>query len=183
MVSPGFEGSGRALSFPAPCANAKTPCPRVAISVPASADHDPGTADFSFGLKVRVRGNELTTDHGSNLIQKGQSTSSQWKLQVDDAAGGRPSCVLRSVRGSSDVIRVKAAVGVADGAWHRLMCRREGGRLAILVDGVQRGRSPVPGDFSVRPTGHPVTIGGNCTIRENDQYHGDLDGVTFESAR
>ncbi len=75
----------------------------------------------SFGASVLMFADQ--TDAGENVLQKGYSaTGGQYKLQVDGTAG-RPSCVMVDSRRS--VIRlVRSAVSVADGAWHRIECRR-----------------------------------------------------------
>ncbi len=179
-ITPGSGGTGAAVSFPAACPNSDPTCPRVMITSPDASDLNPGGANFRFGLRVRLTLDDLTFDHGSNLMQKGGSDTAQWKLQLDDPASGRPSCVLRPDGNLSARVRVTASVGVADGSWHEVACQREGDVLRILVDDRPAGSKALPATFSVTPRCQPLVIGGNGTALRNDQYHGDLDEVYFD---
>ncbi|TNY37214.1 LamG-like jellyroll fold domain-containing protein [Thermomonospora catenispora] len=177
-VRPGHDGVGGAVRFPAVCIEVDGRCPRAAIQGPADPALDPGTAPFTFGVRVRVERAELTPAHGSNLMQKGSSLTSQWKLQIDDARGGRPSCVVRAAGGAPFTL-VRARAGVADGRWHEVVCRRTAGELQILVDGEVVGAAAVAPGLVVAPAGMPVVAGAaNAAIR-NDQFHGELDEVFF----
>lgn len=174
-------GSGQAVAFPAACPNTDSTCPRAIITVPDHPGLNPGMADFSYGVRVRVMPGQLTADHGSNLLQKGKWNTSQWKVQLDDAVQGRPSCVLRpTVDPENSTVKVRASVGIADGVWHEVTCVRAGGTLSILVDGVARGSKPFT--EAVSPEGEELTVGGSGTFLKNDQFHGELDAVHFDVA-
>ncbi|WP_157995759.1 LamG-like jellyroll fold domain-containing protein [Thermomonospora amylolytica] len=177
-VRPGHDGTGGAVRFPAVCTGAGTGCPHAVIQGPDDPALDPGTSPFTFGVRVRVRADDLTTAHGSNLVQKGTSLTSQWKLQIDDARGGRPSCVLRAANGAPFVL-VQSRTGVADGRWHEVTCRRTAGELRILVDGEVTGAGAVAPGLAVAPAGMPVMAGGTNAVAANDQFHGELDEVFF----
>lgn len=174
IETPGYEGQG--VRFPAVCVG--TTCPKAAITAADSAALNPGTALFSFGARVRVTLAELSADHGSNLVQKGLSTSPQWKLQLDDAATGKPSCVVRTTGGASAVI-VKSSVGIADGTWHKVTCQRTSTTLTILIDNVARGSAVLASTYDINPAGQPLTIGAKSVGNNNDQFHGALDDVYF----
>lgn len=177
-VRPGHDGRGGAVRFPAVCTETDGSCPRAAIQGPADPALDPGAAPFTFGVRVRVKPGDLTTAHGSNLVQKGTSLTSQWKMQIDDARGGRPSCVVRAAGGEPFTL-VQSRMGVADGRWHGVICRRTATELQILVDGKVTGTAAVAPDLAVVPAGMPVVAGAaNAAIR-NDQFHGELDEVFF----
>ncbi|MFI5894460.1 LamG-like jellyroll fold domain-containing protein [Actinoplanes sp. NPDC051513] len=168
------HGQGMALAFPARCA---TPvCPHVALQTPTSADLNPGTRDVAYGADVLLLPGQ--TSKGQNIVQKGYSTtSSQWKLQIDGAAG-RPSCVL--VDDKKPAIRmITSTVSVVDGRWHALACRRSGTTLTVLVDGAQRGSTAVPAKLSVTNE-RPLSIGGKGAFADNDQFNGALDNVWVE---
>ncbi len=170
----GFEGLG--VKFPAVCTGLG--CPHAILSTPDATDLNPGTALFTFGLRVRLTLADLTSDHGSNLVQKGLSTTPQWKLQIDDAVSGRPSCVLRTTDGTQPII-VKSSVGVADGAWHKVSCQRTASTVTIFVDSVARGSALISASYSINPVGQPVSIGAKGTGTNNDQFHGAIDEVFF----
>src|SRR5690606_18428174 len=178
LVSPGSGGAGQALQFPSVCPNTDPDCPRAIVTVPDAPELNPGAVDFSYGVRLKVTLAQLTADHGSNLLQKGKWNTSQWKLQLDDAVQGRPSCVLRPpVDPENSSVKVRASVGVADGQWHEVVCVREGDTLTIVVDGTARGSKTFSGD--VAPSGEVLTIGGSGTNLKNDQFHGQLDDVFF----
>ncbi|MBZ4397669.1 MULTISPECIES: laminin G domain-containing protein [unclassified Myxococcus] len=170
----GFEGLG--VRFPAVCDG--TGCPLANITTPDATDLNPGTALFTFGARVRLTLADLSTAHGSNLVQKGLASTAQWKLQLDDAVQGRPSCVVRTTGGVNPII-VKSSVGVADGAWHKVACQRTSTTLTILVDNVARGSALLPATYDISPTGQAVNVGAKSVGNNNDQYHGEIDDVYF----
>lgn len=170
----GYEGLG--VKFPAVCVG--TTCPHAILTTPDATDLNPGTALFTFGLRVRLTLADLTSDHGSNLVQKGLSTTAQWKLQIDDAATGRPSCVVRTAGGLEPII-VKSSVGVADGTWHKVSCQRTATTITILVDNIARGSALISSTYVINPVNQPVSIGAKGTGSNNDQFHGAIDDVYF----
>ncbi|RKH61231.1 laminin G domain-containing protein [Corallococcus llansteffanensis] len=174
IETPGYEGQG--VRFPAVCVG--TTCPKAAITAADAVSLNPGTALFSFGARVRVTLAELSADHGSNLVQKGLSTTPQWKLQLDDAVAGKPSCVVRTTGGTGAVI-VKSSVGIADGTWHKVTCQRTSTTLTILIDNVARGSAVLASTYDINPAGQPLTIGAKSVGNNNDQFHGAIDDVYF----
>ncbi|WP_127499984.1 LamG-like jellyroll fold domain-containing protein [Actinoplanes solisilvae] len=165
------HGQGSALLFPARCVSRV--CPHVALQTPSTPDLNPGPRNISYGADVFLRPGQ--TSKGQNVIQKGySSTSSQWKLQIDGAAG-RPSCVLVGDR-PRHIKMATSAVTVADSRWHRIRCSRAGAWLSIHVDDVMRGRIPLPPGLSVT-NNRPMSIGGKGAYADNDQFNGALDNV------
>ena len=162
---------GGAIAFPPPCH--AEPCPRIALRAATADDLNPGRRPFRYGAAVRLAADETTK--GENVLQKGYSARrSQYKLQIDGAAGD-PTCVLvDDVRPQINVAR--SDVSVADGHWHTLECRRSGPRLVILVDGVQRGSATVPADLTIHNQ-IPLSVGGKGSYTDNDQFQGVLDDV------
>ncbi|MFP2911672.1 laminin G domain-containing protein [Pyxidicoccus sp. 3LFB2] len=170
----GYDGQG--VKFPDVCTG--TACPRANLSAADATDLNPGTALFTFGARVRVTLAELSADHGSNIVQKGVSTTAQWKLQLDDAVTGKPSCVVRTAGGASPIV-VKSSVGIADGTWHKVSCQRTSTTITILIDNIARGSALIASTYDISPVGQPVGIGAKGTGSNNDQFHGSLDEVYF----
>ncbi|WP_250028976.1 LamG-like jellyroll fold domain-containing protein [Paractinoplanes maris] len=165
------HGQGSALLFPPRCQTRV--CPHVALQTPSTPDLNPGRRDISFGADVYL--SPTQTSKGQNVIQKGYSTtSSQWKLQIDGAAG-RPSCVLVGDR-LRRILMATSSVTVADGRWHRIRCSRSGPVLAVFVDNQLRGRTLLPAGLSVT-NNRPMSIGGKGAFADNDQFNGALDNV------
>lgn len=175
-VLPVAGADGLGVQFPEVCTGSG--CPLAVITAADAADLNPGTAPFTFGAKVRLTLNDLTADHGSNIVQKGLYNTAQWKLQIDDAATGKPSCVVRTANGAN-MIKVKSPVGVADGAWHKVSCQRTSSQLIILIDNVAQNSKPIPASYDISPVGEKVSIGAKSAGNNNDQYHGAIDDVYF----
>ncbi len=170
-IRPVVHGAGVALAFPPRCD--RISCPHVALQSPATADLNPGARNLAFGADVLLAPGQ--TSKGQNVVQKGYSkTSSQYKLQIDGAAG-QPSCVLVDER-RPGIRMVRSSVTAADGRWHVVRCERSGASFAIYVDGVLRGRTRIPADLSVANP-WPLSIGGKGAYLDNDQFNGVLDNV------
>lgn len=134
---------------------------------------DPRRRDFSYGTKVKV--SRAEADRHSNLVQKGyyRQPGGQWKLQLDR---GLPSCV---VNGDEGRLRVRSTTSIADGAWHRLLCRRTDAGLVLRVDGAVAAS----GDGATGRVANaaPVRVGSKkLGPGRVDQFRGRLD-VTFLS--
>jgi hypothetical protein len=165
------HGNGSALVFPPPCH--LDPCPKIALRAWPATDLNPGTRPIRFGASVRLDPDETTK--GENVLQKGYSASgSQWKLQIDGAQG-RPSCVFVDDRRKAIHVAL-SSIGVADGQWHRLECRRARSQVTVLVDRVPRGGMTIPADLAVTNR-IPLSLGGKGSFSNNDQFQGALDDV------
>ncbi|HEX8630642.1 MAG TPA: LamG-like jellyroll fold domain-containing protein, partial [Catenuloplanes sp.] len=164
--------AGQAVGFPPPCAGAPASCPRSILEGVRDDELNPGTRPVRFGATVRMT--RADTSDGANVVQKGYSVGggTQFKLQVDGAAG-RPSCVVAS---AGTIYRTVAPVRVADGEWHQLTCARTGSALTITVDGVVKGSIEVPPELSI-VTPEPLRVGGKGANAGNDQYSGRIDDV------
>jgi len=179
---------GQVATFPDPCAPDAAVCPTALIEAEASSSGDlnPGSAPFAFGAWVKLQPSDLTG--GSNVVQKGLFTDAggQWKLQIDSPPGepGRPSCQIRGVIDGQDTptsVYVEArGVDVADGNWHRVVCRKQDTRLAIVVDGEVNNSKDVPTGIGAVENDAAVTVGAKYLGADhNDQFHGALDNVFF----
>ena len=171
------DAVGVVADFPGACPNA--PCAEAMVQVPDHPSLDPSMADFEWGARILMQVNE--TADGENIVQKGitDEPGGQWKLQVDKA-GGLPSCVVSGrVPGEAADVRVvlKSSVGVADGVWHRVVCRRTAAvGVEVVIDGVVTGVAAMP--VVNLDSDAAVTIGAKwVTQTENDQFHGLVDDV------
>ncbi|GAA0442862.1 hypothetical protein Aca07nite_63850 [Actinoplanes capillaceus] len=163
--------AGRAVQFPPPCE--REPCRRLILRTLSRPDLNPGDAPFSYGATVRLAARH-TTD-GQNVLQKGYSAEgSQYKLQIDGRPG-QPSCVMRGE--DSRVIHVAVApIGVADGTWHRLLCRRTRTDLILFVDGSPHAAVRIPATLRV-DNAMSLNVGGKSAHGDNDQFHGAVDDI------
>lgn len=166
------HGTGRAVMLPARCAAPTGACPRAFLEGGDDADLDPGVRPFRYGATVLATAAQVGT--GANIMQKGvATTASQWKLQI--GRQGAANCVLVG-QGSTTRYVARSRVQVTDGRWHQVTCRRTGGTLLVIVDGVTRGTVAVPPAVNVGNT-MPLRIGGRNLNARADQFGGAIDEV------
>ena len=144
------------------------------VTIPDSANVDPGTGDYAITLRLRW------THNFGNIIQKGQSNTAggQFKWQ---APSGVVQCLFKGSAGQRGVGSGRA---LNDGLWHVIRCERTASAVTMTVDGVVTARA-------LGPTGNidnnrPLSIAGktNCdqiTIT-CDYWPGDIDWVLIESS-
>jgi hypothetical protein len=169
------HGTGLAIAFPEPCGHYGGPdCPRAILESAPNERLNPGTRDIRWGATILLQATQTTK--GSNVVQKGYSSSgSQFKLQVDGLAG-RPSCVVTGTEEQPHIYVVLARASIADGRWHTVTCHRAGASLSITVDDLDPVAIPVPHTLSV-VNQDPLRIGGKGTAANNDQFNGAIDDV------
>ncbi len=169
--------SGWALEFPPVCDMARD-CPRAILESDQVDWLSPGTRRVQWGASVRMTSHQVSD--GANVLQKGLSAAgTQFKLQVDGDAG-HPSCVVAGQIDDSHYIFVAmSADGIADGAWHDVVCLRDGGMLSLFVDGWAVAESAMPIALSI-VNDLPLRVGGKGHGPNNDQFHGTLDNVFVE---
>jgi hypothetical protein len=166
------RAGGWALKFPKRCTATPSTCPRAILQGARDDSLNPGTRPLQYGAAVLMT--RADTADGANVLQKGYSVggSSQYKLQVDRAAG-RPSCVVAS---NTTIYRAEWRYTVADGRWHALVCHRAGRTLTLYVDGVKRATKAVPASLSL-VNAEPLRIGGKGVAVGNDQFAGYIDNA------
>jgi hypothetical protein len=165
--------TGRYIRMPLRCAAGATTCPRALLEGGDDVDLDPGTRRFRWGATIYLAMSQLAGS--SNVMQKGAyTTESQWKMQVGEDQG-KAQCVVVG-QGSGSAYVVRSSVTVADSKWHKVVCLRSGGLLAVYVDGVNRGSVPIPSTLSIA-NNKPLRIGGPNFNTSSDMYHGFLDDV------
>ena len=104
------------------------------VRVPHSPDLNPGSATFSFSARVKFT--TLPPPETWDVVRKGVSGSSggNYKLELFSGNGGaRARCSWKDGDGTS-ITAVRGA-GLSDGAWHHLVCTRQGSQVQITVDG------------------------------------------------
>jgi hypothetical protein len=167
------EGTGRFAAFPSLCAATTTTCAKALLEAPDDADLDPGTRNFTWAATVRISRTQLNGN--ANVMQKGVAdTESQWKMQIGGRTG-RAQCVLVA-RGTGQTFSALSAKPVADGNWHRVVCKRAGAALTVSVDGVAGAPATLPATAAV-DNAMPLRIGGPNFSKEADMYHGQLDDI------
>jgi concanavalin A-like lectin/glucanase superfamily protein len=170
---PTANSTGKYIRMPLRCAAGATTCPRALLEGADDADLDPGTRTFRWGATVYQSRSQLAGS--SNVMQKGvYTTESQWKMQIGEDQG-KAQCVVVG-QGSGAAYLVRSSVTVADSKWHKILCLRNAGLLAVYVDGVNRGYVRIPTNLSIE-NNKPLRVGGPNFNTNSDMYHGFLDDV------
>jgi hypothetical protein len=160
------SGPNKAYQWPADVAGVH---PERLVLVPSSGLNPRRDA---FAVTIRLR---TTTVDNTNIIQKGQATTTggMWKI---DMLNGRIFCTFKGTAG-------RRAIGsegtVSDDAWHTVRCERTRTRVTITVDGgvprTQAGRTGL-----IANSWH-VAIGGKSSCNGDTvqchYYAGLLDRV------
>jgi hypothetical protein len=172
----GVRAPGRFVWFPARCAAKATSCARLILEGGDDPDLDPGTRPFRWGATLWAAPSQV--GQSANVMQKGSSTGSQWKLQI---GGTRPraQCVVAGVTGGTYIAR--SDVTITDSRWHQVTCLRAGSTLAIFVDGRNRGHVAVPAALSIA-NANPLRVGGRGLTDTSDMYNGAIDDVYAQVA-
>ncbi|MFI5842061.1 LamG-like jellyroll fold domain-containing protein [Catenuloplanes sp. NPDC051500] len=169
------HGDGKALTFPARCADNATKCARVLLEGQDDPDLDPGTKAFSFGLSLAASAAAVGSE--SNLLQKGVADAQgQWKLQI----GGKkklPSCVVAGAGKGAKRYIAKSSAGVLDNKWHTVTCQRTATQLIIWVDGQNKGSVAVPSTVSIA-NNLPLRVGAQNLNAKKTMFGGAIDDVT-----
>jgi hypothetical protein len=147
--------------------------PRHLVTVPDSADLDPGNRDYAVTVRLR------TTYQFGNVIQKGQATvtGGNFKMQIPN---GIVQCLFR---GSASQVIVTAPRAINDGHWHTAGCQRTGSGVGLWIDGSRVAyRSGWTGRID---NSWPLSIGGktDCDQVEVgcDYYAGDIDYAEIDA--
>jgi Laminin G domain len=143
----------------------------------SGATFSPGDQEFAFGAVLRTT--RVPAGSNPNVIQAGMGhDAGQYKIALKPANGGTAVCVLK---GSSANLLIKSPVtGLANGAWHEIVCSRQGRTVSIAVDGVTSTFNLSPGTIRLT-TGRPLLVAGKGpTTTWTDQVIGSFTcaGVT-----
>jgi hypothetical protein len=143
----------------------------------SGATFSPGDLEFAFGAVVRTK--QVLLGSNPNVIQAGMGNDAgQYKIALQPGNGGTAACVLKGRSGS---FLVKSPVtGLANGAWHKILCSRQGRTVSISVDGVTTTSTLSPGTIQLT-SGRPLLVASKgSTTTWTDQVIGSLTcaGVT-----
>jgi Laminin G domain len=147
--------------------------PRHLVTVPDSAELNPGTRDYAVTVRLR------TTYQFGNILQKGQATvgGGNFKLQI-------PNGVLECIfRGSNGTMLVASPSRLNDGRWHTVRCERSDADVTLFVDGSRvAGQRGWTGRIA---NSWPLSIGGKTSCNQIDvgcdYFAGDLDFVQIDA--
>ncbi len=151
------------------------------ISVPASSTINPGTANTSYGVTMRLPAGYKYT-HDLSLVRRGASTytGAYYKIELDyQKATGKTVlvCAMRDQKGHSGSVSTTAN-RLNDGDWHTLKCSRTATRVSLSKDGATTTKTANVGNLS---SNRPLSFGAekvtDTTFAEH--FPGDMDSIVL----
>jgi hypothetical protein len=142
------------------------------VTVPASGDFVPGTANFRIQLSVRfgTRPSAAVVDY--DLLRMGLSSTAGGDYKVEILQSGKAFCLFR---GSSGTGSISAGPVLSDNRWHTLTCSRTASSVVLTVDGATFSKAVKTGSITSSTT---VVIGAKDSSGA-DQYTGLMDRVSI----
>lgn len=145
--------------------------PGHVVTVPDNSLLDPGTGNFSVTVSFE------STVNGRNIIQKGQATTTFFKMEL---AGGFLDCLFRGASGS---VGAGSPSGVVtDKKFHTVTCARTATQVQMTIDGkIVSTHTGATGNIS---NSLPLSIGGktscNGTTVDCDPFVGAINRVEID---
>lgn len=141
------------------------------VTVPDSSTLDPGSRRLAISVYVR-----MSTPVGDwNVLEKGRwsTAGGQYKIEIQRRDSGRRGVAQCRLSGSRTATLLQGGPNLADGRWHRIICRKNDTHVSLQVDAaVVAQRAVTIGSIS---NSAPLTIGAK-NRRGGDQYIGYVDG-------
>ncbi|MGN6377693.1 MAG: LamG-like jellyroll fold domain-containing protein [Gaiellales bacterium] len=141
------------------------------VTVPSSPDLNPGTADMSFTVHVKLSSPPPTGKNKDyDILRKGISSTKGGMYKLEIAHDGRATCRFL---GSVADVRIHTGPNVADGKWHTITCGRAGSAISLTVDGKTFSHAGATGTIG---STDGLAIGAKPG---SDYYKGALDEVSI----
>ena len=149
------------------------------ISVPASSTINPGRANTSYGVTMRLPAGYIYT-HDLSLVRRGASTfaGAYYKMELDyrKATGNTVLvCAMRDQKGHTGYVST-TATGLNDGDWHTLKCSRTATRVSLSKDAATTKKAARVGNLS---SNRQLTFGAEKVTDTtfSGQFPGDMDSI------
>ena len=114
------------------------------VIVPENSSLDPGSADFSYGVTLKMAAGPVTGET-YDVLRKGLTTTTggDYKLEISNSNGlAVARCIVKDAQKVAAIIRA-GSVDLADNQWHDVTCSRSGNSVTITIDGTKRGTKTV----------------------------------------
>ena len=133
---------------------------RVVVPDNPDGSLDPGTADFSYSVRVRTTTvpDDVVGDY--DLLRKGLGSTK-----------ARALCQAQGTKGAAKLV---GSANLADGAWHTITCEKKPSALNMYVDGVLTATKP--NTIGSIANAAALTIGAKDI--GGDWFRGDMDDAT-----
>jgi hypothetical protein len=141
------------------------------ISVPSSADLNPGSANITFTIHLKTAGTPPPPPADWDIFRKGLYTSggAEWKMEFQQT--GQASCGFEGTNGYAELV---AGPAINDDHWHTISCVKTSTTIQVVVDGQTFSKAATIGSISNTTN---VTIGARPG---SDWYQGQLDEASVQ---
>jgi hypothetical protein len=150
---------------------------RVVVPDNPDGSLDPGTADFSYSVRVRTTTvpDDVVGDY--DLLRKGLGSTKggYFKVELYPNSSNTKARALCQAQGTKGAAKLVGSANLADGAWHAITCEKKPNALNIYVDGALRATKP--NTIGSIANAAALTIGAKDI--GGDWFRGDLDDATL----
>lgn len=146
---------------------------RVVVPDNPDGSLDPGTADFSYSVRVRTTTvpDDVAGDY--DLLRKGLGSTKggYFKVELYPNSSNTKARALCQAQGTKGAAKLVGSANLADGAWHTITCKKKPSALNMYVDGALTATKPNTIANAAALTIGAKDIGG-------DWFRGDMDDAT-----
>jgi len=140
------------------------------VSVPSSADLNPGSANITFTIHLKTAGTPPPPPADWDIFRKGLYTDgAEWKMEFQHT--GQASCGFEGTSGYAELV---AGPAINDGHWHTISCAKTATMIQVIVDGQTFSKAATIGSISNTTN---VAIGARPG---SDWYQGQLDEASVQ---
>ena len=140
------------------------------LSVPSSADLNPGSANITFTIHLKTAGTPPPPPADWDIFRKGLYTDgAEWKMEFQQT--GQASCGFEGTSGYAELV---AGPAINDGQWHTISCVKTATMIQVIVDGQTFSKAATIGSITNTTN---VAIGARPG---SDWYQGQLDEASIQ---
>jgi len=140
------------------------------LSVPSSADLNPGSANITFTIHLKTAGTPPPPPADWDIFRKGLYTDgAEWKMEFQQT--GQASCGFEGTSGYAELV---AGPAINDGQWHTISCAKTATMIQVIVDGQTFSKAATIGSITNTTN---VAIGARPG---SDWYQGQLDEASVQ---
>jgi hypothetical protein len=149
---------------------------RVVVPDNPDGSLDPGTADFSYSVRVRTTTvpDDVAGDY--DLLRKGLGSTKggYFKVELYPNSSNTKARALCQAQGTKGAAKLVGSANLADGAWHTITCTKKPSALNMYVDGALKATKP--NTIGSIANAAALTIGAKDI--GGDWFRGDMDDAT-----
>jgi hypothetical protein len=151
------------------------------IRVPASKSINPGTADYSYQVTMRLP-KDYTFSKDLSLVRRGAAklSGAYYKMEIIHHRDSKTTvlvCAMRDKDGNTGYVQT-TATGLNDGEWHILTCSKTDTTVQLDKDSSTYTKDDAVGNLS---SSHPLFFGAEQVDANTywEHFPGHLDNITI----